>query len=143
MAPRTQKSWWQRVRGRNRTLKGLINARRRYTARTERLAGKKPKKRLFSVPAIAQRIGTPLSQLKRIVRREEEASQPILTRLARDLGLPPSELRAVLEQQGPLGSGDVLLPGDPFKALEMGLVQTASAFVALLRGYRGRGARSK
>jgi transcriptional regulator with XRE-family HTH domain len=107
----------------------------------DRLAGKQPLKRQFSVPAIARRIGTPLPQLKRIIRGQEEAPLAVLNRLARDLGLPTAELRAVLEEQGPVTGVPGLMPdlsniarsGDPFRALEAGLIESARAFVALLR----------
>lgn len=108
----------------------------------DRLSGKQPLKRQYSVPALARRIGAPLPTLKRIIRGQEEASPNTLTRLARDLGLPAAELRAVLEEQGPVathqsapGLTGVLRSGDPLKQLEAGLIESARAFVQLLRNF--------
>ena len=139
------KDWWQRVRGKNRSLKGLISARRRFTARTERLAGKRPQKRQFSVPEIARRIGTPLKELKRMIRSEVEMSPAVLTRLAKDLDMPLAELRDVADQKKGDASGlpltmDPNAEGvDPLVVLEQGLIASARALVALLRGFTAQG----
>lgn len=133
MEQRDGKEWWERVRGKNRTLKGYISARRRFTARTERLSGRQPQKRQYSVPEIARRIGAPLTALKRVIRGDDEAPPNLLAKLAKDLDMPLAELREAL---GPGESEGFELTGDTaeaLKALEEGLVTSARAFVELLR----------
>jgi transcriptional regulator with XRE-family HTH domain len=129
---RDGKNWWERVRGKNRTLKGYISARRRFTARAERLAGRQPQKRQYSVPEIARRIGSPLTALKRVIRGDDEPPPNLLVKLAKDLEMPLSELREALgpAEESLEFTGDA---ADALKALEEGLVTSARAFVQLLR----------
>lgn len=139
MAPPAPKEWWERIRGRNRSLKGLISARRRFAARVDRLAGKAPVKRQYSVPEIARRIGAPLGQLKRIIRGQDEAPLTLLTRLAKDLEMPLDELKDVVRlapshapgRGSPAHGRDT---EDAFRILEEGLITSAKALVQLLRG---------
>lgn len=151
MSPPETKEWWERVRGKNRSLKGFISARRRFAARMERLAGHQPLKRQFSVPEIARRIGTPLATLKRMIRGQDEASPALLAKLAKDLDMPVRELKSVAdsERRVPFRTAASSFDGlsaelDPFQALEEGLIASARALVQLLRnctdpGSAGRG----
>ena len=152
MSPPETKEWWERVRGKNRSLKGFISARRRFSARMERMSGNQPVKRQFSVPEIARRIGVTLAGLKRIIRGQDEAPLALLVKLARDLDMPLKELKAVAEESraqvgSGKGAGSLLEVGgdaDPLQVLEEGLISSARAFVQLLRnctersGSRGR-----
>jgi len=136
---RENRKWWQRVRGKNRTLKGLISARRRYSARMDRMSGKKPQKRQYSVPYIAERVGAELRALKRMIRGEEEMPPPLMARLSKDLDIPIAELKAVLDKKpGAEGADGLGLPAlgegaDPLQVLEHGLILSARALVAFLR----------
>lgn len=112
MPLKTEKQWWERVRGRNQTPAGYISARRRYWARTQRLSGKHPDKRAYSVPAIARRISVELPELKRALRGVAVPPLSLVKALAKDLGMPSRPLAAVFYSKGSPEAHLARLPGD-------------------------------
>lgn len=114
----------------------------------DRLSGKSPVKRQYSVPEIARRIGVSLTSLKRVIRGQDEAPVALLTRLAKDLDIPLKELKSIADQGRPQSLQRPLPPlenGDTdhaLRVLEEGLIASARALVQILRscmeGNRGR-----